>query len=213
MAFCMRCGAQLPDGSAFCNNCGTAQGQQNTQAAQGAGAPQMPPQMQQQAQMQQPPQFGQQPQSYGQQPQYGQAPPAGGNGGGNRGLVIGLVVGVVALVAVIAVLAVVLLTRDRVTDTGATTARTRAGRSRTDTGTEITQDEGEISPLSVVCTDYAWELTLENDEGEDMVYDIHYITPGVTDEAYPALQKSLDQFAQQQREALRNDILLQSQDL
>ena len=131
----------------------------------------------------------------------------------NKGLIIGLVVAITALVAVIGVLAVVLLTRDRVTDTGATTARTRAGRSRTDTGTEITQDEGEISPLSVVCTDYAWELTLENDEGEDMVYDIHYITPGVTDEAYPALQKSLDQFAQQQREALRNDILLQSQDL
>ena len=136
----------------------------------------------------------------------------------NRGLIIGLVVAIAALVTVIGVLAVVLLTRDRVTDTGATTARTQssgsAGRSRRNASRESTEDaEDIVTPLSVVCTDYAWELTLENDEGEDMVYDIHYITPGVTDEAYPALQKSLDQFAQQQREALRNDILLQSQDL
>src|SRR5271157_256562 len=35
MAFCMKCGAQLPDGAAFCMKCGTPLG--------GAGAPPPPP--------------------------------------------------------------------------------------------------------------------------------------------------------------------------
>ena len=135
MAYCSECGAQLPDGSAFCNSCG---------AAQGTGAPQMPPQHGSQLQPygQQPQPYGQQPQPYGQQPQYGQAPPAGGNGGGNRGLVIGLVVGVVALVAVIAVLGVRLLVRDN-SGGGSTSAETAdmADSEKTDTPTKAITDQ------------------------------------------------------------------------
>ncbi|MBQ6735769.1 MAG: zinc ribbon domain-containing protein [Lachnospiraceae bacterium] len=33
MAFCMNCGAQIPDGAGFCNNCGTAQGADGQAAA------------------------------------------------------------------------------------------------------------------------------------------------------------------------------------
>ena len=104
MAFCVKCGAQLPEGAGFCNNCG---------AAQGAGeqaAPQMQPQsgMQyQQPQMQQAAQQGgmqyQQPQMQQQfqaAPQMRSQPPKKSR----TGLIIGLVCGSVALVAGIVVL-------------------------------------------------------------------------------------------------------------
>ena len=107
MAFCVQCGAQLPDGAPFCNQCGAAQGsaqpvQQQPQMQQ----PQMQqPQMQQpqQPQMQQPqmqPQGGGMP--YGQQYQQPVQQPQ--EGGKKKGLIIGLVCGGVALAAGIVVL-------------------------------------------------------------------------------------------------------------
>ena len=84
MAFCTKCGAQLPDGATFCTTCGAAL----EQAAAPAPHPQMPQQPQpQQPQMQQPqqpqmqqPQYQQMPQQFAQQPypqmQYARPNPA-----------------------------------------------------------------------------------------------------------------------------------------
>ena len=77
MAFCTKCGTQLPDGATFCTTCGAALEQA---APAPAPQPQMQPQMQpqqpqmqpQQPQMQQPqmqqPQYQQMPQQFAQQP-------------------------------------------------------------------------------------------------------------------------------------------------
>ncbi|MBR0093006.1 MAG: zinc ribbon domain-containing protein [Lachnospiraceae bacterium] len=62
MAFCMNCGAQIPDGAGFCNNCGTAL---NTGAQ---AAPQEAMQPQSGMQYQQPPMQPQSGMQY-QQPQ------------------------------------------------------------------------------------------------------------------------------------------------
>jgi len=64
MAFCTKCGAQVPDGTAFCTSCGAS----IAAAAPAAAAPQP------EAQPQPAPQY-QQPQPQYQQPQYQQAPP------------------------------------------------------------------------------------------------------------------------------------------
>ncbi|MCR4780714.1 MAG: zinc ribbon domain-containing protein [Ruminiclostridium sp.] len=66
MAFCTKCGAQVPDGTAFCTTCGSPM------AVAGAAPqqPQQPQQFQQPQQYQQPQQQYQQPQQQYQQPQY-----------------------------------------------------------------------------------------------------------------------------------------------
>ncbi|MBQ6735263.1 MAG: zinc ribbon domain-containing protein [Lachnospiraceae bacterium] len=81
MAFCISCGAQLPEGAGFCNHCGTAQNAGGQQAA-----PQMQPQFQAAPQMQA--------QAQAQPPQKQ----------GRTGLIIGLVLGGTALVAGVVVL-------------------------------------------------------------------------------------------------------------
>lgn len=63
MAFCTKCGAQVPDGTAFCTSCGSP-----IAAAAAAAAPQAAPQQQfQQQQFQQQPNFQQQAQQQFQQ--------------------------------------------------------------------------------------------------------------------------------------------------
>ena len=121
MAVCIKCGAQIADGSAFCSNCGTRQNMQQ----QYQQAPQMQPQW-----MQSPPTQDALQEMYQQQSMQGAPREASGgrytptgymsggygmNSGGNdgkksgKGLVIALIAGIVVLIAVIAVLGFMLL--------------------------------------------------------------------------------------------------------
>ncbi len=129
--FCSKCGAQVPEGSAFCTVCGNkiepVNQQINEQGAQpsyeGPVAPQQPayePAQPQQPMYEQPAQPSydgsaapQQPVYEPAQPQYQQAPPQFPQGGApqplppkksNKGLIIGIVAAVVVVVIVVAVL-------------------------------------------------------------------------------------------------------------
>ncbi len=72
MAFCIKCGAELSDGAAFCASCGTAQRTAQQAAPQPNPAPAAPQAQQPQAQPQQP--QGQYQQYQAQQPQQPAAP-------------------------------------------------------------------------------------------------------------------------------------------
>ncbi|MBQ6734494.1 MAG: hypothetical protein IJR00_06250, partial [Lachnospiraceae bacterium] len=104
MAFCIRCGVQLAEGTKFCNNCGAAQGgggQSAPQMQTQSGMQYQQPQMQQPGGMQyQQPQMQQQFQAA---PQMQQAPQQGGKKS-RKGLIIGLACGGTALVVGIVVL-------------------------------------------------------------------------------------------------------------
>ncbi len=129
--FCSKCGAQVPEGSAFCTVCGNklepVNQQINEQGAQpsyeGPAAPQQPayePVQPQQPMYEQPaqpsyegPAAPQQPVYEPAQPQYQQAPPQYPQGGApqplppkksNKGLIIGIIAAVVVVVIVVAVL-------------------------------------------------------------------------------------------------------------
>ena len=99
MAFCIRCGAQLAEGTKFCNNCGAAQ------VGGGQAVPQMQPQSGMQYQKPQMlPQSGMQYQQPQMQQQYQQVTQQPGGKKSRKGLIIGLVCGGTALVAGIVVL-------------------------------------------------------------------------------------------------------------
>ena len=111
MAFCMNCGAQIADGVAFCNTCGTAQ---NPAQIKPQGTPVQPS-----AGMQ----FHQQPDVRTQNTQQPQSP-----GGGKRtGLIIGLVCGSIALVAGIVVVLVLLFRGNDSSESAAGISATTSG--------------------------------------------------------------------------------------
>ena len=188
MAYCIKCGAQLPDDAAFCGNCGGAQGQQNVQqnlqqntqqnmqAAQGTGAPQ-----------------------YVQQPQMQpQAPQTDGNKrGGNKGLIIGLVAGVAALLVVIAVLGIKLINKpDTKPVTGADTGIS-SGQEDTGAGVDMLDPyydedftEKAIDSFAEYLTDYESHpasAPVEGFEEDDLPEDVKFRLIFLDDDKIPEL--------------------------
>ena len=159
MATCIKCGAQLLEGAAFCNHCGTSQIQQNMQMTQQAPQPQMTQQAPQPQMQQQAPQYAQQPQMQPAQQPYPQqqyvpqqyAEQAGGKKS-RKGLVIGLISGGVALVAGLVVL--VLFLTGVIGGGGSTTAGGATGNTATTADTATTANSATTNVIDPSKQDY-----------------------------------------------------------
>lgn len=164
MAFCISCGAQLPEGAGFCNHCGTAQN---------AGEQQAAPQMQAQDGMQTSPQM--QPQM---QPQFQAAPQMQAQAqlqptkNGRTGLIIGLVLGGTALVAGLVVLILFLTGVFGGKEYRVFLGGTEYGKYKA--GSEVTVQQESLPGLSMSFS--SEDVTFSRDEKNGM-YLISFVMP------------------------------------
>lgn len=157
MSFCTKCGAQNPDTSAFCEQCGSPLSAQPTQPVQAE-----PVQSAQPVQPMQP-SFGQQPQQF-QQPPFGQQPayaaPVYSQPVAKKSKTVPIVIGACAVV--VAAFLVILFTV--IIPGSSVTGKLKHKWTYTENGASVTYDlkENTLSMLGLLSVPLEWEVKGDN---------------------------------------------------